>query len=102
MIFAQTKTFNIFPSAVQLENMLKILTNNCDRETIKHVPSRDLWINRLYFDIASNKKHSCLTIDYTKSGPAKYRTEADNNSSQTCYYVQKKKIDCLTSFQPLI
>ena len=55
MILAQTKIFNIFPSAIQLGNMLKILTNNYDRETIKYIPSRDLWINRLYFAIANKK-----------------------------------------------
>ena len=42
MILAKTKIFNIFPSAIQLGNMLKILTNNCDRDTIKYIPSRDL------------------------------------------------------------
>ena len=35
MILAQTKIFNIFPSAIPLRNMLKILTNNCDLEMIK-------------------------------------------------------------------
>ena len=91
MILAQTKIFNIFPSAIQLGNMSKILTNNCDRDTIKYIPSRHLWINRLYFAIANEKKYLCLTIDYTKSGPAKYRTDAENNIKQTCYYAQKKK-----------
>ena len=91
MILAQTKIFNIFPSAIQLGNMLKILTNNCDRDTIKYIPNRDLWINRLYFAIANDKKYSCLTIDCTKSCPAKYRTEAESNIEQTCYYTQKKK-----------
>ena len=35
------------------------------------------------------KKYSCLTIDCTKTGPAKYRTDAENNIEQTCYYAQK-------------
>ena len=91
MILDQTKIFNIFRSAIQLGNMLKILTNNCDRGTIKYIPAQDLWINRLYFAIANDKKYSCLTIDCTKSGLAKYRTNADNNLEQTCYYAQKKK-----------
>ena len=91
MILAQAKIFNIFPSAIQLGNMSKILPNNCDRETIKYISSRDLWINRLYFEIANKKKYSCLTIDCTKSGPSKYRTEADSNICQTCYYAQNKK-----------
>ena len=71
--------------------MLKILTNSCNRDTIKYIPSRDLWINHLYFAIAYEKKYSCRTIDCTKSGPTKYRTDAENNLEQTCYYAQKKK-----------
>ena len=47
MIISQTKIFNIFPSTVQLGNMSKILTNNCDRETLKYIPKRELRINRL-------------------------------------------------------
>ena len=98
MILAQTKIFNIFPAAIQLGNMLKILTNNCDRETIKYIPSQDLWINRLFFTIANDKKYSCLTIDYTKSGPPRYRTEAENNIERTCYHAQKKT-GSITGFQ---
>ena len=35
MILLQTKIFDIFLSSIQLGNMLKVLTNNCDRETIR-------------------------------------------------------------------
>ena len=42
MIISQTKIFNIFPSAVQLGNFSKLLTNNCDRETLKYIPKREL------------------------------------------------------------
>ena len=45
----------------------------------------------LYFEIAHKKDYSCLTIDCGKSGPSKYRTEADNNVRQTCFFSQKKK-----------
>ena len=69
MILSQTKILIIFPSAIQLGNMSKILTNNCDRETIKYIPKRELWINGLYFEITSKKNYSCLTIDCGKSGP---------------------------------
>ena len=71
--------------------MLKVLTNNSDRETIKPILARDLWINRLYFSLSNEPKSSCLTIDCQKSGPAKYRTHADNNFEQICYYGQNKK-----------
>ena len=69
MILSQTKIFNIFPSAVQLENISKLLTNNYNRETLKYIPKRELWINRIYFEIANRKDCSCLTISCGKSGP---------------------------------
>ena len=91
MILSQTKILNIFPSAIQLGNISKILTNSCDRETLMYIPKRELWINRLYFEIANRKDYSCLTIDCGKGGPSKYRTEADNNVRVTCFFSQKKK-----------
>ena len=91
MILSQTKIFNIFLSAVQLGNISKIVTNNCDRESLRYIPKRELWVNRLYFEIANQKDYACLTIDCGKSGPAKYRTQADNNIQQTCFFSQKKK-----------
>ena len=91
MILSQTKILNIFPSAVQLGNIYKLLSNNCNRETLKYIPKRELWINRLYFEIANRKDYSCLTIDCGKSGQSKYRAEADNNMQQTCFFSQKKK-----------
>ena len=91
MIVSQTKILNIFPSAVQLGKLSKLLTNNWDRETLKYIPKRELWINGLYFEIANRKDYSFLTIDCGKSGPSKYRTEVDNNVQQTCFFSQKKK-----------
>ena len=90
MILSQTKIFNIFPSAIQLKNMSRILRNNCDREMIKYMPKRELRINCLYFEIANQKNYPCLTIDCGNIGPSKYRTQADNNLTQTCYYIQKR------------
>ena len=91
LILSQTKIFNIFPSAVQLGNLSKLLSNNCDRETLIYIPKRELWIKKLYFEIVNRKDHSCLTIDCGKSGPSKYRTEPDNNMQQTCFFSQKKR-----------
>ena len=91
MILSQTKIFNIFPSTIQLGNILKILTNNCDRDTTNYIPTRGLWINWLYLSLSNESKYSCLTIDCRKSGPAKYRTDADSNFEQFCYYGQNRK-----------
>ena len=87
----KTNNGNIFPSTIQLGNILKILTNNCDRETINYIPARDLWINRLYLSLSNESKYSCSTIYCRKSDPAKYRTNADGNFEQFCYYGQNKK-----------
>ena len=98
MILSQTKIFNISPSSIQLGNMLKDIMNNCDKETIKYIPARDLLINIIYFSLPIELKNSCLTIDYRKSGPAKYRTRADNNFEQICYHGQNKKGRLLNKF----
>ena len=37
MILSQTKIFNIFPLSIQLSNKPKILTNNCDKDTINYI-----------------------------------------------------------------
>ena len=55
MILSQTKIFNIFPSAVQLGNISRILTNNCYRKTLRYIPKRELWINRLYVALQIKK-----------------------------------------------
>ena len=86
MTLSQTKMFRIFSSTIQLGNIPKILTNNCDRETINYILGRDLWINRLYMSLSNESKCSCLTIDCRKSGPAKYRADVDSNFEQFCYY----------------
>ena len=87
----QTKIFNIFPSAIQLANLLKILTNHRDRETVNYIPARDLWINRLYFSFSNESKYSCLTTECRNACPANYRTSADSNFKQFCFYGQNKK-----------
>ena len=71
MVLSQTKIFNIFPSTIQLGNILNILLNNCDRDTINYIPARNLWRNQLYLSLSNKSKYSCLSIDCTKSGPAK-------------------------------
>ena len=91
MILSQTKIFDIFSSTIQLANVLKILTNNCDRDTINCISARDLWINRLYLSLSNESKCSCFTIDCRKSGPAKYGTDANSNFEQFCYNGQSKK-----------
>ena len=84
MILSQTKNFNVFPSTIQLGNILKMLISNCDRGTIGCISARDLWINQLYMSLSKESKHAFLTI-------AKYRTSAESNFEKFCYFVQNKK-----------
>ena len=98
MILSQTIIFNIFPWSIHLGNILKILTNNCDRNMINYIPARDRWINRLYFSLSNELKYSCLAINCRQAGPAKYRTNADSNFEQFCYYFQNKKDSLFNKF----
>ena len=48
-----------------------------------------MWLNKLYFQISNSKEKQCLTVDtrYVNDlGPGKFRTSADNNKEQTCYF----------------
>ena len=82
MIISQTKIFNIFPGSIQISSIPKILSTNCNRYTFDYLPNRDLWLNRLYFEISNSNKKECLTIDcrnFNSIGPSKYRTSAESD-----------------------
>ena len=101
MIFLQTKIFNFFPGSGQASFITGILFSYCSKYKYNYVPKRDFWINRLYFDISNSTNKQCLTIDtrdINDVGPAKFRTEADNNKEQICYYKRNKKDTSFNSF----
>ena len=79
--------------------MLKILTNNCDRETITYIPARDQWINRLYFLLLNESKYSCLTIECRKTGPAIIELMQTVTLNDFFISVKIKKKDFSISFQ---
>ena len=94
IIISQTKIFNIFPGSIQIVSISKILSANCNRYTFDYIPNRDLWLNRFYFEISNSGKKECLTIDccnFNSIGPSKYRTSAESNTRQICYYNRNKK-----------
>ena len=104
MILAQTKIFNIFPGSVQTSLILKILSSFCSRYKYNYIPCRDLWIERLYFNISNSSKKQYLTIDtrdVNELGPAKFRTQADKNSHQICYYNRNERDKTFNSFLAL-
>ena len=85
MILSQTKIFNIFPGSIQASSVVKISFSYCSRYTYEYIPRKDLWINRLYFNISSSNKKQCLTIDIrdvNDLGLSRFRTKADNNQKQ--------------------
>ena len=101
MMLSQTK---IFPGSIQASSVIKILTSYCSRYTYEYVPLRDLWLSRLYFEISSSNKKQCLTIDIrdvNDLGPARFRTQADNNKEQICYYNRNKKVKTFNCFLAL-
>ena len=74
--------------------MVKILTSYCNRYTYKYITHRDLWLNRLYFEISNSSEKKCLTIDIrhvNNLGPSKFRTGVKNDKEQTCYFNYNKK-----------
>ena len=104
MILAQTKIFNIFPGSVQTSLILKILSSFCSRYKYNFIQCRDLWIERLYFNISNSSKKQYLTIDtrdVNELGPAKFRTQADKNSHQICYYNRNERDKTFNSFLAL-
>ena len=67
-----------------------------------YIPIRNIWLNRLYFDISNSRQKQCLTVntrDVNDLGPGKFRTQADNRMKQICY-INKDKTD--TSFNSFV
>ena len=54
MILSQTKIFSIFPGSLKTSSVIKILSSYCNRYTYEYIPHRDLWLNRLYFEISNS------------------------------------------------
>ena len=88
-IISQTNIFNIFPASVPSNTVWKIIQTNCILQSKKNVPSRSLWLNRVFSDLGNSHEKHCLTIDcgyLNKNGPRRYRSSADNPDRQVCYF----------------
>ena len=104
MILSQTKIFNLFPGSIQASSLVNILSSCCSRYTYEYIPHRDLCLNRLYFNISSSNKKQRQTIDtrhVNDLGSARFRTGADNNNEQVCYYNRNKKDETFNCFLAL-
>ena len=88
MIMAQTHIFNFFPCLIHSGKILKTFSLFGNQYKNSYVPSQNIWLNKLYFDISTSKEKQCLTIDtrpINNLGPGKFRTSAENNQEQVCY-----------------
>ena len=55
------------------------------------MPACQLWLNRLFTDLANSHEKSCLTIDcgyINQNGPGRFRTQAENPEKQVCYFAK--------------
>ena len=92
-IISQTSCFNIFPKSTPVNTVFQILQDNCSKTQTKYIPTRNLWIFRLYTDLANSHERSCLTIscdNTNENGPGRYRTQANNPDNQVCYYADNR------------
>ena len=80
-ILSQTNIFNIFPASVPYNSVAKILQANCISQTKGYVPIRNLWLNRVFTDLANSHEKTCLTTDcgyINQNRPGRFRSHADN------------------------
>ena len=66
-----------------------------------YVPTCNVWLSKLHFDISNSKQKQCLTVDTRtindlRSG--KFRTQADNSLKQLSYYNRNKSNTSFNSF----
>ena len=88
-ILSQTNIFNIFPASVSLSSVRRILDGSCVRKSSKYIPRSQLWINRLFIELANKSQKVCLTLDCSntnRDGPGRFRSNADNPDKQVCYF----------------
>ena len=88
-ILSQTNIFNIFPASVSLSSVRRILDGSCVRKSSKYIPRSQLWINRLFIELANKNRKVCLTLDCSntnRDGPGRFRSDADNPDKQVCYF----------------
>ena len=91
--FSNKQIFSIFFHQVyHAIPLLKFCRVIVDRQQ-KNVPSRSMWLNRVFTDVANTDKRYCLTTDCSgvnKNGPGTYRTQADDSKKQVCYFNQPR------------
>ena len=98
---SQTHILNFFPGSIHNSRILKTLSLFASRQRNTYVPNKNVWLNKLYFEISNSKEKKCLTIDtrdVNDFGSGKFRTSANNGEEQTCYFNRNKSDTHFTSF----
>ena len=77
-----------FRGSVQAGSLLRVLSSFASRYKNTYIPHRNIWINKLYFEISKSQEKQSRTIDtrdVNLLGPGKFRTRADTGTEQICY-----------------
>ena len=89
MIMSQTHISNFLRGSIHSGRILRTLFLFASREKNSYLPTNQVWLNKLYFQISNSKGKTCLKIDtrdVKEFGPGKFRTGAENNLKQNCYF----------------
>ena len=98
---SRTHIFNFFPGSIHNSRILKTLSLFASRQKITCLPNKNVWLNKLYFQISNFQEKKCLTNhtrDFKEFGLGKFRTSADNGKEQACYFNRNKSNTHFTSF----
>ena len=93
MIMSQTQDFNFFPCSIHSSRILKTLSLFASRQKNTYIPNQQVWLNRVYFQMSNSKEKKFLTLDtreINELGPGKFRTDAQNDLEQFCYFNRNK------------
>ena len=63
MIMSQTHIFNFFPGSIHNSRILKTLSLFASQQKNTYLPNKNVWLNKLYFQISNSQEKKCLTID---------------------------------------
>ena len=102
IIMGQTHIFNFFPGSIHSGKILKTLSLFASRQKNTYLPNQQVWFNKLYFQISNSKEKMCLPVDtrdVNDLGPGKFRTLAENNSEQVCYFNRNNSDSHYISYQ---
>ena len=101
IIMSQTHMFNFFPGSVYNGTILRTVSLFANKYENSYVPTHNIWLSRLSYNISNSKQKQCLTTytrDVNDLGPGKFRTSADTGTRKICYYNPNKSDTCFNSF----